>query len=197
MPGVMKRFFPKELVTTDDVVKHVNPTLVGILRDAQRQRARIETWSAGDRYRGGGGWEVEAIHPVSKRTPGPRASDNAKSLCLVIRYAGRTLFLPGDLEPPGTQQVIAQPSIDVDVMMAPHHGSLSAQAERVVAWANPEAIVISGSARAVSKRVVETYTPKGGRLWITARDHAVRIEIDASGRIRTLRWRSPHWEEIA
>jgi competence protein ComEC len=196
MPGVAKRFFPREFTTTDSVLETDHPVIRGLFEQMRSQSARIEAWKQGDRYYGHGGWEVEVLHPSSEQVDAPKWSDNAKSLCLIIRYAGRTVLLPGDLEPPGTQAVVGGPPVRCDVMMAPHHGSLAAKAERLIAWAQPRWVVISGSARAVSPRVIDALTPETGQLLITARDHAIRIEIDAMGALQVKRWISSGWTEI-
>jgi beta-lactamase superfamily II metal-dependent hydrolase len=81
-------------------------------------------------------------------------------------------------------------------MMAPHHGSLAAKAERLIAWAQPDWVVISGSTRAVSSRVIDTLTPETGQLLITARDHAIRVEIDPFGVLKVKQWNSSGWKEI-
>ncbi len=196
MPGILARFFPSELVTTQAVIRHNSPSLQSLLAQAEGQGIRIETWSAGDRYLGRGGWRVEAIHPTSAAMDATRASDNSKSLCVVLHYAGRSILLPGDLEPPGVEQLSSQAAIDVDAMMAPHHGSLSAKAERVIAWASPEIVVISCSSRGISQRVLDRFAPDGQQLWITARDHAIRLEIDAAGNLETLRWQDSQWMTV-
>jgi competence protein ComEC len=196
MPGLAKRFFPRALITTEPVLKGGNSAIHELIIQLQRQSTRVETWHRGDRHAGDGGWSVEVLHPDNEQIDAPKLSDNAKSLCLAIRYAGRAILLPGDLEPPGTEALIAQPPIRCDGMMAPHHGSLAAHAEQVIVWANPAWVVISGGSRAVSSRVIDAFTPPGGKLLITARDHAVRVEIDATGGLRWMRWENGHWEEL-
>nr|MCU0708792.1 ComEC/Rec2 family competence protein [Pirellula sp.] len=196
MPGVARRFYPREFTTTDAVMGTDHPSILGLLDQLRSQSARIEAWKRGDRYYGRGGWDVEVLHPKEEHVDAPKWSDNAKSLCLLVRYAGRKILLPGDLEPPGTPSLIAQPPVRCDVMMAPHHGSLAAKAERLIAWAQPSWVVISGSTRAVSPRVIDTLTPEGGRLLITARDRAIRVEIDALGALKVKQWNSPGWVDI-
>jgi len=196
MPGIAKRFHPREFVTTDSVLKTENPAIVDLLLQLERQSTRTTKWRQGDRYPGRGGWVVEAIHPSIEQLDAPKLSDNAKSLCLVVRFAGRAIFLPGDLEPPGTHALVSQPPIRCDVMMAPHHGSLAAQAEKVIAWADARWVVVSGSARAVTPRVLQAFTPPNGSLLITARDHALRVEIDSAGKLTILRWNNSNWEEL-
>src|SRR5690606_5406343 len=60
---------------------------------------------------------VEVLHPPRAGVPG---RDNANSVLLAIEFAGRRILLPGDLEAPGLETVIAEQPLDVDVLLAPH-----------------------------------------------------------------------------
>ena len=53
--------------------------------------------------------ELRVLHPLPQ---GVRGSDNANSLVIEVDYQGRTILLPGDLEPPGLQDVIAETKRD-------------------------------------------------------------------------------------
>jgi competence protein ComEC len=197
MPGIARRFYPRELATTRSVLKSDNPFIVDLIEQLQRQSVRLEPWEQGHRHTGPGGWSIEVLHPSSEQIDAPKWSDNAKSLCLVIHFAGRSILLPGDLEPPGTQALVARSPMLCDVIMAPHHGSLAAKAEKVIAWTEADWVVISGSDRAVSPRVIDAFTPENGSLLITSRDHALRAEIDGRGGLRLLRWKTGSWKEIS
>jgi competence protein ComEC len=196
MPGIAKRFAPRYWSTTESVLKIDHPFIVNLVAQLKRQSTRVEPWRQGDHHAGRGGWHVEVLHPSTEQLSAPKLSDNAKSLVLAIRFADRTILLPGDLEPPGTQAILAQTPLRCDVIMAPHHGSLAAQAERVIAWAKPTWVVVSGSARAATPRVIDAFTPADGSLLITARDHAIRAEIDGRGSLRMMRWSQSSWRMI-
>ncbi|MFN9851605.1 MAG: hypothetical protein ACK57P_07300, partial [Planctomycetota bacterium] len=73
---------------------------------------------------------------------------------------------------------------------------LYGEAEKVIAWADARWVVVSGSARAVTPRVLQAFTPPNGSLLITARDHALRVEIDSAGKLTILRWNNSNWEEL-
>ena len=196
MPGTMKRFFPRVLITTDAVIGHASESLQGVLREAGKQGVAIERSHAGAVYAGDGPWQATVLHPSREMALAGRSSDNSKSLCLLFRFAGRSILLPGDLEPPGTQRLVESGDIDVDVLMAPHHGSLSAKSDLLMEWCDPEFVIISGSAKAASPRVVEAYAGNERRVWVTSRDHALRVTIDASGAMRWFHWTSNRWKEF-
>jgi len=92
-----------------------------VLRDAI-ERAGVpirETWS-GDRLTLGRDVTAQVFHPPARGVVG---NDNANSVTLGIEYAHKRLLLPGDLESPGIDDVMAEEPYDCDVLLAPHHGS--------------------------------------------------------------------------
>ena len=124
-------------------------------------------------------------------------SDNAKSLCLVIECSNRRILLPGDLENPGTEILTAGLPIDVDVLMAPHHGSLTSRQDKLIAWCSPSTIVISGSYKSLDARVFETYSPSGQDVLHTAKDHALQLRIEPNGSMQWYQWSENHWLTIS
>ncbi len=84
---------------------------------------------------------IEVLHPP--RT-GVAGRDNANSIMLCIRYAGQTILLPGDLESPGIEAVMAEPALDCNILLAPHHGSVRSDPPGFAAWCTPEWVVVSG-----------------------------------------------------
>jgi competence protein ComEC len=56
--------------------------------------------------------------------PGDGSTANNASVVLLVRIRGVSLFLGGDLEPEGQEQLAAAlPGLHVDVLKVPHHGS--------------------------------------------------------------------------
>jgi competence protein ComEC len=187
--GIAKRFSIKQLVTTEQVCHHPSPLLKENLRSATNRGAKLEVWSKGD---GSADSQVNtiALHPP---IGGVTGSDNANSLCIFIEFAGRKILLPGDLEPPGMKLLVGQQAIDVDILMAPHHGSVTAKADLLLDWCQPEYVVISGSSRALSPRVLKNFENESRQVFVTSRDHAIRFEINSKGEITTKRWNQNRW----
>jgi competence protein ComEC len=205
MPGLIERFSIKRFISTNSVLNHSSPTLRDLLNTLNARGIPIETWSENtpDQDKFGCKWTVH--HPGDafpeksaagrlQKSRGVR--DNATSLCISIQYAGRCILLPGDLEEPGTSALISAPPIDLDVLMAPHHGSLTANPKPLIAWATPETIIISGSARSVATKVFETYSPEDQQVLHTARDHALRLTVDTKGTMHWYHWSQNHWQRI-
>lgn len=120
-------------------------------------------------------------------------SDNSDSLCLLIEYAGRKILLPGDLEGTGLRRVTEKPSCDIDILMAPHHGSLTQDPTSIMNWSTPEWVVVSGGTRAKSPRVKQAFEGNNRKLLITAQHHAVRFIVSQEGTIETQRYTHPNW----
>lgn len=131
-----------------------------------------EIW-AGDRLHVGD-VSIDVLHPPHDGVVG---SDNANSITLAVDYAGRRLLLPGDLETPGLEDVVAELPNDCDVIMAPHHGSRRSDPPGFAAWSTPEWVVISGGAD--SDAAVEyTYMAAGAKVLSTGRLGAIEFAVD-------------------
>ena len=132
---------------------------------------------AGDRLLVGGGCRIDVLHPPAGFAA---SSDNASSLVLRVRYAGRTLLLTGDLEQEGLWSLLEQPRQSVDVLLAPHHGSLSASPPKLAEWAQPRTVIISTGDDRTTARLRSHY-PRDALLLGTAERGAVEVTIDAGG----------------
>jgi competence protein ComEC len=146
-----------------------------------------EIWS-GDRLRVGGdgddGVMLEVIHPPREGVIG---RDNANSITLAVEYIGRRLLLPGDLETPGLEDVMAELPYDCDVLMAPHHGSRRSDPPGFAAWSSPEWVVISGGSDA-DPGVRRTYRSAGAEVLNTGEVGAVDFYIQRD-QIQVATWR--------
>jgi competence protein ComEC len=192
LSGIAKRFQIKNLYSTEQVFQHSSPLLKENLDAAKTNGAKFKAWRKGD-YHYGADWSFLVMHPPSQ---GVEGTDNANSLCLMLEYAGRRVLLPGDLEPPGMQLLVAQDKTKVDVLMAPHHGSLNSKSDSLLAGCDPKMIVISGSHRAVSPRVLSSFAADDRKVFVTVRDHAIRIEIDSQGDIVVKQWLADRWSNV-
>lgn len=130
-----------------------------------------EIW-AGDRLRIGD-VTFEVLHPTRDGVVG---SDNANSIVVAVNYAGRRLLLPGDLETPGLDDVIAELPVDCDILMAPHHGSRRSDPPGFAAWSTPEWVVVSGGAEA-DIAVEHTYSAAGAKVLNTGKLGAVEFTV--------------------
>lgn len=128
---------------------------------------------------------ITILHPPADFRDG---NENARSMVLLIEYAGRTLLLTGDLEQPGLGRAISRPAPRIDVMLAPHHGSPASNIDLFARWARP-ALVISSEGHERGRRP-DPYAAYGGIVWRTVNEGAVTVIMSAKGvRAETFRTR--------
>ena len=157
-----------------------------ILREAIRAASVPirEIW-AGDKLQVGPDVTINVLHPPRNGVIG---SDNANSITLAAEYRGRRVLLPGDLESPGLEDVIAELPYDCDVLLAPHHGSRQSDPPGFAAWSTPEWVVISGTGNDEIEPVVNTYRRGGADVLQTNKRGAVRVLLQP-GELRLATWR--------
>jgi competence protein ComEC len=117
---------------------------------------------------------MRILHPPDGARFG---ADNDASIVLFIEYAGFRMLLPGDLEGVGVELLTIQPALDTDLVMAPHHGSLTVDPRDFLDWSTPEASVISGRWEHGAGAAIEYYRQWSKSAFHTGRDGAVLVEI--------------------
>ncbi|MDZ4657347.1 MAG: ComEC/Rec2 family competence protein [Bythopirellula sp.] len=122
---------------------------------------------------------IEVLHPPRAGVPG---RDNANSILLAIEFAGHKILLPGDLESPGIETVMAEAPLDVDVLLAPHHGSNKSDPPGFAAWSTPEWVILSGRYSPDETRFTTTsYRDAGAEILHTATSGAVEFTLSSAG----------------
>lgn len=128
------------------------------------------------------GLEVEF---TEVRPPGSDR-DNDHALVVQLRFAGRRVLFPGDLEPAGLQQFLRQvASANCDVAVLPHHGLDNGQLVPFLDAVRPALAIASNGNRFRSKRAAEETRSRNikfletrthGTLWISiGRDGSVTV----------------------
>jgi competence protein ComEC len=116
---------------------------------------------------------------------------------LAVESGGRRILLTGDLEGAGMARLLAQPSYDCDVLLAPHHGSPRSNPPGIAAWSHPEWVVISGGRSSDrAEPVAEAYRQRGAEVFHTAYDGAVRFRF-LEDRIDAACWTDGQWQSRA
>jgi competence protein ComEC len=119
LPALLERFPVGQVTTTPSFADKSTPGVREALAAIERHAIPMRIVQAGDRL-SSGNVDIEVLHPPAQ---GPEGKENFRSLVLVIRHAGHSLMLTGDLEGPGLARVVDLLPPKVDVLMAPHHGS--------------------------------------------------------------------------
>jgi competence protein ComEC len=130
---------------------------------------------------------IEVLHPPREGIIG---RDNANSVLLAVAYGGKRVLLPGDLESPGIERVMADPPFDCDLLLAPHHGSAGSDPPGFAAWSTPEWVVMSGRRPERTTLAQRSYMQAGARVAHTAVDGAVTCAI-SPGTIEISHFRTP------
>ena len=211
LPGLLEKFSVGKIVTPPGMLDEPEGALIPI-RDLIRRsgipvqevsrgdwlqpsdgvaRARPQDEPQGPSKLGGESIGMEVLHPPRQRLKG---SDNANSLVLRLDVDRRTLILPGDLEPPGTAALIRQDRPPPGgVLMAPHHGSLTMDAESVLQWARPRETVVSGGERARNPQVSQALAITGSGVYVTANLGAIRVRLVPGKPVEVRPWLISPW----
>jgi competence protein ComEC len=154
-------------------------SVVSLCNRASQAGAPLRVVWEGDRLRADPHVDMDVLHPPAGRG---HDLDNANSIVLRIRFAGRTILLTGDLEEAGLQRLLRQPSEPVDLLLAPHHGSLAANPPELAAWAAPRYVVASAGRGGAVEALRPVYG-RYGRVLSTAESGAVAAVIQSDGRL--------------
>jgi competence protein ComEC len=190
--ALLKRFSVRSFYTTSQVLASREPSLQHLMEELKRQHIPINILSNGDQFAAGDA-QCTILHPDNKPTYG---SDNADSLTMFIECNNRRFLLPGDLEGAGINRLLQEPMAKLDVLMAPHHGSVVQNPKLILGWGKPDHVIISGGARANRKEVLEAFSQNMRNVWLTARDHALRVELNYSGEIIWKQWITDDWKVV-
>jgi competence protein ComEC len=188
LPGLLERFAVGTIYVSPMMFDGFDDSATGgpqVLLDAIRAAGVPvrELWS-GDRLRLGHETTLHVFHPPRR---GVLGSDNANSITLAVEHAGRRVLLPGDLESPGIEDVMAELPYDCDVLLAPHHGSRRSDPPGFAAWSTPNWVVISGGGRDDVRPVVETYQRAGANVLQTNQCGTVHFSLD-DGPLKIASW---------
>ena len=178
LPDLLEQFSVGAIYVSPVMWQEHSPAITALREAIGDSGVPLRQLDAGDRLPGGRDCLIEVVHPPRR---GVSDRDNANSIVLDVKYRGRRILLPGDLESPGLDGMLAEEPVDYDVLMVPHHGSQRSNPPGLAAWSTPEWVVISGSSRWDPGPVESAYEAAGGRVLHTADTGAVSVTIDAAG----------------
>lgn len=118
----------------------------------------------------------------------PGASGNDRSLSLRVNYAGRTIWLFGDLEEEGTAALCdSGENLNGDILLLPHHGLRNEWMPELLDSVSPVWILVSSGNRFQSGEIPASEQAK---VLGTREQGQIHIEIDADGLISVSSFRS-------
>ena len=188
--GILERFAVGRVLISQTFADKDTQAVRETLRWIERRRVPMQHLISGQRLVGAG-VTMKVVHPPDGFHQG---NENARSIVLEVQYARHILLLTGDLEGEGLAEVLALPAREVDVLMAPHHGSHRIDVAALADWCRPGLVVsCQGPPRGAGK-APGMYTERGAIFWATHDHGAIAIRIDADGLVATTfvtgqRWR--------
>jgi competence protein ComEC len=177
--GLIQTLPVGSLLVSQQFLDFRQPAVVSVCDAAAERDVPIQLIHDGDRLSLDARVAITVLHPPPGR---PHADDNANSAVVLIEFAGRRILLTGDLDGSGQAALLSQPPHDVDVLLAPHHGSAKANPPALAQWAHPEHVVVSAGPRLDLQRLAAVYGPDAEVL-STYRAGAITFEITPEGNL--------------
>ncbi len=189
LPGALRGRAVGAIETT--TLEEPPDQVASVRRVAAAGRVPVIAATPGERRHVGGlSWEV--LWPPAPTGPARAAVEdgpNDASVTLLVRTAGLTVLLLGDLEPPAQQALLtAHPELSaVDVVKVAHHGS-AYQDPELIRRLRPRLAVISCGAHNLyghpSARTVAALRSGGAAVLRTDTDGPIAVLGDGSGVVR-------------
>jgi len=174
LPDLLERFSVGAIYVSSTMFEEDGPAITALREATLRHGVPVRTIQAGDLLDCGDECRVEVMHPLEG---GVFGGDNANSIVLAVDCFGEGILLPGDLDSPGLDDVLAEQPRDCHVLLAPHHGSGRSNPPGMADWATPEIVIISGSRRWDPTAVEQAYRSSGSQVLHTAESGAITVRI--------------------
>ena len=138
------------------------------------------------------GVSFELIHPLpaiyAPREGKAQVKPNAKSCVLRVSVGTHSALLTGDIEKPQELELLARSAHDAlraDVLLVPHHGSMTSSSELFLDAVRPDIALIQSGYRNrfghPRADVLARYVARGASIWRNDRDGAMTITFDDAG----------------
>ncbi len=180
IPQLCQKFSIGQVFVTSQMLASSSPSVIRLFQCLKRFGIPIRAVSEESDLDLCSDLQLRVIAPTI-HCPRDTESDNSNSLVLLLEYLGRSILLSGDLEAEGMDRLLQLPPQQVDVVMAPHHGSRNSSPEEFMRWSSPEYIVVSAAMQKVDKAVLEQLEDSGAVVSTTGIDGAVTFSVDETG----------------
>lgn len=179
LPDAMRHFDVRDIGLTRHFAASGERPALEMLAFIERSGIPVTHHRRGELLWNEPAFSARVLHPDSTRD---YSNENAASLVVLLQYRGRRILLTGDLEREGLASLLERDSLDVDVLLAPHHGSPAANPRELADWAKPEHVIASSGRRLETRDLDEVYG-SGCRIYQTRRDGAIRITVGQKGEL--------------
>ncbi len=173
---LLKRFAVGRVTMTPSFAEKPTAEVAAGMLAVRKRGVEVRVAVAGDRFTAGD-VALDVLHPP----PGNFGTvENERSLVLLVRHAGHSILLTGDLEKAGTGRVLGLPPVPADVLLAPHHGSAAAFPDALRRWATPKLVAVSRG-NLYSNTVADGIGGPGVPVWDTHTFGTVTVRSHRSG----------------
>lgn len=157
---------------------------------------------------GGQTWQWDGVrfamlHPGWDSYAIPELKDNARGCTLKISSPYGSALLPADIEARSEQQLLERvpESLPADILVAPHHGSLTSSTPEFIAQVQPRATIFTVGYRNrfghPKPAVLERYLAAQSRIYRSDQEGAVLIDFSHAGIvIRPWRREAPRYWQV-
>jgi competence protein ComEC len=175
--ALLDRFAIGQVTCTPTFADKDNVPVRHTLAALERCGVPVRIVKAGDRLTSGA-VSLEVLHPPAQ---GPEGNENCRSMVLLVSHGTASILLTGDLEGTGMDRVLNLAAPPIDVLMAPHHGSLRANVEAFALWARPRVVVSCQGPPRGRDQLPEVYQGVGARTLATWPHGAVTVRSTGRG----------------
>ncbi|GHT42312.1 competence protein ComEC [Planctomycetales bacterium] len=136
----------------------------------------IKTIADGNTLKDYGAPRSQILHPP--RTDFTESGTNATSIVLRVEHRGTSVMLTGDLDGTQTSPFLLRPPQHTDIVLMPHHGGKSNQAEKILDWASPKTLLFSAGTMTYKPEAMAAYREKGCEVRNTFEEGQIEINIE-------------------
>jgi len=192
---VYARFQPHRLIVNGD--NGDEPAYLAFLQTVEAEKTPIIQASAGDKLLQQEGVLLECLGMNGLLEDSSSWSTNHRSLVLRLQFGERSFLFPGDIGVESEKLLIRDGGgLDSDVLLAPHHGSLTSASPAFIEAVSPGMIVVSaGTARQDSLPAPahrNQWGQKGIQILVTSRQGTVTCCTDGT-RLRADTFTGDHY----
>ncbi len=177
LPALARRFTIRQITITPSFEQKNAPGVRAAMSQLRAMGISVRETRAGDRFTGDD-LALSVLHPPAV---GPEGLENVRSMVLMLDHRGHRILLTGDLEKNGLRQFLNAAPPQVDVLMAPHHGSAAANTGELADKTRPRLVIACDGPKYVPAKGVDAYTKRKIPYWVTWPHGAVTIRSHATG----------------
>ena len=197
VPDLLDRFVVGEVVATEPLLASDAPAACELVAAFRDRGIPMRIVRAGDSFAIDPQCRVRVLHPAAGAAAAIGDTDNESSLVMAVEAAGRRWLLTGDLEGRAAERFIAADPDGCDVLVAPHHGSITSLPPDLAAATQPSVVLVSGAEGRSWPLVREAYAAaaRGADILQTGRAGAIAVEADAAT-LSVRRFSGGRWQQV-